>query len=270
MPIPLLRAANVTDVAPLPDPYRGLVNSRYHVQFYPGQLVMFAGPPGGGKTVLALHMTLRLNSPGLYFSADSDERTMLCRAASAMTGHPLRSVYGAWEHGMFRETYGGVLKNSQIKFEFDPTDPTLTDINNTVEAYQELEGTYPKWIVIDTLTNMESGEANEWGGLRKTAKDLHWLARKTKACIFVLCHTSEQNMDFVLGPPPRSAIQGKISQMPSVIITVATHEGTMYLGVVKNRFGEQDPSAKNPVKFLVDISRMRIDDIRMDGGQYGA
>lgn len=270
MPLPLLRAANSAALPPLPDPYAGLKNSRYGVRFYPGQLIMVAGPPGGGKTMLSLHAVLKMNVPTLYFSADSDERTMLCRAASALTGHPLKSVYACWEFDFFRDKYAHVLKGSPLRFEFEPTDPSITDINNALEAYHEVEGEYPRLVVIDTLTNTESGEANEWGGLRKTAKDLHWLARKTKACILVLCHTSEQNMDHVLSAPPRSAIQGKISQLPAVIITMATHEGEMFLGIVKNRFGESDPAAKNPVRFMVDLSRVKIDDVRLDGGQYGA
>lgn len=271
MPLPPLRAANASNVEPLPDPFKGLRNSRYGVRFYPGQLVMIAGPPGGGKTTLSLVTELRMGVSCLYFSADSNEMTMLCRAASALTGHSLSSVYGAWEFGFFRDKYAHVLKDSPIRFEFEPTDPTIHDISNALDAYYEIEGAYPKLVVIDTLTNTEAGDGgNEWGGLRKTAKDLHWLARRTKACVLVLCHTSEQNMDHVLSAPPRSAIQGKISQLPSVILTMATNEGEMFLGVVKNRFGPSDPAAKNPVRFIVDLSRVKIDDVRMDGGQYGA
>jgi RecA-superfamily ATPases implicated in signal transduction len=270
MPLPPLRAANAAHAEPLPDPFKGLRNSKYGVRFYPGQLVMIAGPPGGGKTTLSLAAVLRMGVSCLYFSADSNEMTMLCRAASALTGHSVSAVYGAWEFGMFRELYGHVLKGSPIRFEFEPTDPSITDITNALEAYHEVEGAYPRLLVIDTITNTESGEANEWGGYRKTAKDLHWLARRTKACVLVLCHTSEQNMDHVLAAPPRSAIQGKISQLPSVIITMATNDAEMFLGVVKNRFGPSDPAAKHPVKFIADLSRVRIDDLRMDGGQLGA
>lgn len=270
MPLPLLRAANGTNVDPLPDPYLGLKNSKYEVRFYPGQLVMFAGPPGGGKTMLMLHAVLRMGVSCLYFSADSDERTVACRTASALTGHPLKSVYGAWEFGFFRETYGAVLRSSPVRFEFEPTDPNIADITNALEAYCELHGAYPKILVVDTLTNTEAEGKDEWGGYKQTAKDLHWIARRTRACIFLLCHTSEQNIDHVLSAPPRSAIQGKISQLPSLIVTLAVAEGEMFLGVVKNRFGVQDPAAKDPVRFVVDLSRVRIDDVRLDGGQYGA
>ena len=270
MPLPLLRAANATNLDPLPDPYLGLKNSRYGVRFFPGQLVMFAGPPGGGKTMLMLHMVLKMGVSCLYFSADSDERTVCCRAASALTGHPLRSVYDAWEFGLFRDMYGSSLSQSPVRFEFEPTDPTTADITNALEAYCEVQGEYPRVVVIDTLTNTEAEGKDEWGGYKQTAKDLHWLARRTRACVFVLCHTSEQNLDHLLSAPPRTAIQGKVSQLPSVIITMATADGYMFLGVVKNRFGVQDPAAQDPVKFVVDLSRVRIDDTRMDGGQYGA
>jgi AAA domain len=273
MPLPLLRAVHSGGVLPLPDPYVGLRNSAYAVRFFPGQLVMWAGPPGGGKTMLALHAVLKMGVSCLYFSADSDERTISSRAASALTGHPLSSVCGAWEHGFFREQYGSVLRQAKVRFEFEPTDPSIVDITHALEAYVEVEGVYPQILVVDTLTNTEAGEGNgnEWGGYKKTLKDLHWVGRRTGVCVWVLCHTSEQNLEYILGPPPRSAIQGKVSQFPELIITLAVDgEGYMLLGIVKHRHGVQDPAAKHPVKFLVDLSRVRIDDIRMDGGQFGA
>lgn len=259
MPVPLLRAAKGQMTEPLPDPYRGLAKSRFGIKFYPGQLMMIAGPPGGGKTMLALHAVMKMGVSCLYFSADSDERTIACRAVAAINSHPLTSIYGAWDRGLFEDIYGGVLRDRvKIKFEFEPTDPSVVDVTNAMEAYLELEGVYPRVVVVDTLTNTESGDANEWGGLRKTAKDLHWLARRTKSLLLVLHHTSEHKMEHVINAPPRSEIQGKISQLPSTILTMATDEGVMWIAAVKNRFGESDPAAKSPLRFVVDLSRVRI------------
>lgn len=214
--------------------------------------------------MLALHAVMKMGVSCLYISADSDERTIACRAVAAINAHPLKSIYGAWDRGVFEDIYGPLLRSRvKVKFEFEPTDPSVVDVSNAMEAYLELEGAYPRIVVVDTLSNTESGDANEFFGLRKTAKDLHWLARRTRALLLVLHHTSEQNMDWVINAPPRSAIQGKISQLPSTILTMATHEGVMWIAAVKNRFGESDPAAKSPVRFVVDLSRVRIWDESM-------
>lgn len=263
MPQPLLRAAYAPHLATLPDPYPALASSRYEIKFLPGQLMMIAGPSGCGKTVLALHLVLQTGRRCLYFSADSDERTMACRAASALTGERLSNTFRAWENRSFNNLYKDVLANSHIKFEFEPTDPTIQDIQHSLDAYYDVAGEWPAFVVIDTLTNTEAGDNNEWSGLRKTAKDLHWLARRTNACIIAVHHTSEQREDFEKIPPPRSAIQGKISQLPSVIMTVTAQGGVLNIGVVKNRFGPSDPAAKNPLRLSIDISRMHIDGSRL-------
>lgn len=265
MPVPVLRAANRSAASALPDPWPALRRSKFGVQFFQGQLYMLAGPPGAGKTMLALDAAIKMNVPTLYVSADSDELTMAVRAACAVSHHNARDVRKTMARGMFKDVYGEALKGSLIRFEFDPSNPSITDIGHMLEAYHEVEGQYPRLLVVDTLMNVEGGSDNEWASIRQTAKDFHWLARKTKACLLVLHHTSEQNSDWILQAPPRSAIQGKVSQLPSVIVTVANRSGEMFLAVVKNRFGQADPGASEPLRFIVDMATVRVWDEPMMG-----
>jgi predicted ATP-dependent serine protease len=223
--------------------------------------MMIAGPPGGGKTFLALDAALKMNVPTLYLSCDSDELTMVTRAAAAVTGHRQRDVKETLRLGLFKEVYGKWLRNSPLKIEFDPSNPTFQDIAYILEAYHEMEGQYPKLIILDNVMNLESDTDNEWAGIRKASKDLHWLARKTKACLVALHHTSEPDAKYADKKqlaPPRSAIQGKISQMSPVILTVDTDGALMWVAVVKNRFGQADKNANDPLRFMVDLSRARI------------
>lgn len=260
MPIPVLRAANRKTSHPLPDPWPALANSKFEVQFLPAQFMMLAGPPGAGKTFLALDAALKMDVPSLYLSCDSDETTMVVRTAASVTGHKQRQVRDVLRRGLFKEIYGDRLRSSNLRLEFDPSNPTMQDIAHILDCYLEVEGIYPRLLILDNIMNLESDSENEWAGMRKASKELHWLARKTKACLLGLHHTSEQdpkwNRDQLA--PPRSTIQGKISQMSPVILTVDTDGTYMWVAVVKNRFGMDDRDAKEPIRFMVDLSRARI------------
>lgn len=258
MPVPLLRGANTASGQELPDPYPALAQSKYQVHFYPGQFCMLAGSPGAGKTMLALDMAIRMGVPTLYISADSDDITMRIRAASMLTGHDQRDVRRVAKAGLFADIYGPVLEKLDIRFVFDPSEPSMVDITHALEAYLEINGRYPALVVVDNICNVDTGTDNEWQGIKLAAKDFHYLSRKTKACVLVLHHTSEQDPRWISYAPPRSAIQGKISQLQSLILTVGSDGSEMYIAVVKNRFGDRDPAAVDPFRFIVDFGRGQI------------
>lgn len=265
MPVPLLRAANHQTGAALPDPWPMLAKSKYAVRFYTPMYAMIAGSPGAGKTMLALDMAIRMNVPTLYISADSDEVTMRVRAAAILSGHDQGTIRQVLDYGMFKEVYGHYLAGLPIKFMFDPSEPSMDDIFNALEAFKEVEGEMPKLIIIDNIMNMEIDGNNEWAGMRMASKDLQFLSRKTRACVVALHHTSEQDPRWITSAPPASAIQGKITQLPSMVLTVASVDNQMFVAVVKQRFGDRDPGATNPFRFVTDFSRGKIWDQPMMG-----
>lgn len=258
MPMPFLRAANGRHNKPLPDPWPALAYSRFGVQFLPAQFMMLAGPSGAGKSFMALDAALKMNVPTLYLSCDSDEMTMVVRAAAAVTKHAQRDVREVYKRGLFKEVYGDALRSSVIRLSFDPSNPTMEDVALILESYREVEGTYPRLVVLDNVMNLEGETQNEWGFLRQASKDLHLIARKTKACVLALHHTSEQAEVYSLKAPPKSAIKGKITEMASAILTVSHDAGEMWVAVVKHRHGESDPMAKDPLRFIADLSRAQI------------
>lgn len=272
MPQPLTRTSRAA--APLPDPFHLLAHSKYGVRFRRGEVVMIAGPPGAGKSMLALSAALtwaRQGVPVLYISADSNEATMASRAAACVTGHPVDTVAKTIEIGLWAEEYAPRLAELPIRFEYDDCDPTIGDIANGLTAFLEVWGTAPHVIILDNLMNMTSDDSNEWQGMRNAVKQLHYIARKSKACVVVLHHTSEQDSHFVESAPPRSAIQGKVSQLPALILTVANKGGEMFIGVVKHRHGPADVMAKDPVRMIADFTCCRIHDksLAQEVGFYG-
>lgn len=262
MPMPFLRAANSRNNKPLPDPWPALANSRFEVQFLPAQFYMIAGPSGAGKSFMALDAAIKMNIPTLYLSCDSDEMTVVVRAAAAVTKHSQRDVRETYKRGLFKEVYGDALRDSVIRLSFDPSNPTMQDIAHILEAEYEINGEYPRLIILDNVMNLEGDSGgNEWGFLRKATKDLHWIARKTKACLVGLHHTSEPDPRWTKETPkapPKSSIKGNITEMAPVILTVSHDAGEMWVAVVKNRFGQSDPLAKDPLRFIADLSRAQI------------
>lgn len=263
------RVAAPRTAAPLPDPLPGLAKSRFKLRFSRGELCMFAGAPGAGKTTVALIAAIQMGVPTLYFSADSDELTMAAKTAAKVSGHDYSTVREVQANGLYDEIYGEMVAKLPIRWVFDPSEPSLDDIANAINAYVELWGVTPALIVVDNLMNMRVDDGGqEWSGMRSTVKAMHWLARHTKACVWLLHHTSEQSEAWITSAPPRSAIQGKVSQLPPVILTFGNDGlGGLWVCVAKNRHGEADPTAKAPLRWTVDFSKMRLWDEPMMAGR---
>jgi transcriptional regulator of acetoin/glycerol metabolism len=97
--------------------------------------------------------------------------------------------------------------------------------------------------------------------MRDIMKACHHIARETDSAIFILHHTSEAEGD-PLRPPSRRAIQGKVSQLPEMILTVAmeTEQSEFRIACVKNRFAKHSPMGDKWVALNVDASRMTLKD----------
>lgn len=237
---------------PLPDLFPSL--SRAGIRPRRGQVTMIAGPPGCGKTALALHYAIKSGLPTLYLSPDTDSFTMLLRSAAILTGSRVEDVETAMTGpgAAYYEDEMSALDN--IMFAFDPA-PTLDDIDLEVMAFEELHGSPPSLLVVDTLMNVVAEHENEYAGMREISKMLHYVARRSEAGVFVLHHTSEGEGN-PMYPAPRKAIHGKVAQLPELILTAAMDGNEFRIASVKNRMGFADPTGKTYTTVYVDASRM--------------
>ena len=231
-----LRAAADADALPRVQELEAL----YSFGFLPrrGQILMVTGQPGSQKSGFALWFARRSKVRTLYFSADMDPHTAITRHAAEMSGFTVESVAEAIESDAIA-FFEDDLSGSNIAFCFDSS-PTLDDIADELSAYVELHDEYPELIVIDNALNVEAQLGEESAGLRLILKETHRLARETNAAVFVLHHTREEGTPRL--PQARSAISGKVSQLPERILTVALDDRDMcfMLAPVKNRGGKQD------------------------------
>lgn len=200
------------------------------------ETTMIAGVPGTGKSMLALALALKMGVPTLYVSADTNAHTMAMRLASMISGKSQSET----EHKLFDDpgwTKAILARGSHIVWSFEST-PTLEDVYEEVAAFEELWGQPPALIIIDNLMDVATDGGEEFSSMRAIMKELKYLARATNAAVLIMHHTTEGTS----GTPcqPMSAIQGKVNQIPALILTLANVGESLAVAVVKNRYGRAD------------------------------
>ena len=241
--------------ATLPVVWHSLAAQQIAIRY--GEVSMIAGPPGAGKSTLALALALKTNVPTLYISADTNAHTMAMRLASMISGKSQSDV----EQKLNTDigwTKAVLQKGSHIVWSFESS-PTLEDISEEVLAFEEVWGCAPSMIILDNLMDVATDGGEEFASMRAIMKELKYLARATNAAIVVLHHTSEA----IAGTPcqPRSAIQGKVSQLPALICTLGTVGTSMGVASVKNRYGRADAGGTLMTWLAFNPEYMYIEDI---------
>jgi KaiC/GvpD/RAD55 family RecA-like ATPase len=231
------------------------------IKFRRGQVCLVAASSGTGKSMFAMIYAIKVNVPTMYFSADSDTATIMMRAASHLSGHNQITVeQNLSNDSHYYDKHFDKLKH--IKWVFDSS-PSLDDIELEIKAYVELYGEPPELIIIDNLMNIAAEKDDEWAGLRLIMKELHDMARKTEACVMVLHHVSEQTEYGSLSKPShRRAIKGKVTELPSLILTMGHDPVTteLHIAPVKNRFGFTSVDASEYTSLIVNFGACQISD----------
>lgn len=222
---------------PLPTVFKTF--EAHKIVFRRAEVSMLAGTPGVGKSTLALALALKMKVPTLYISADTNAHTMAMRLASMISGKSQGDV----EHLLQNDvgwTRATLARANHIVWSFESS-PSLQDIDEEVQAFEELWGCPPVAIFVDNLMDIATDGGEEFASMRAIMKELKFLARHTNAGIIVLHHTSEG----VPGSPcqPRSALQGKVAQLPALICTLGVVNTSMAIAPVKNRYGRANADA---------------------------
>lgn len=252
------QAARAADAGGHPLPVAWPSLAEQGVDIRGSELTVVAGQPGCGKSTLALATAVKMQVPTLYFAADTASWTMAVRAIAMVTGMPQDQVevrLSADPH--FAD--GAFDSLRFVRWCFDSS-PTLDDIDDEVAAYEEVWGRNPKLIVIDNLIDVADGE-EEFAALRRTQKELKYLARETGAAVLVLHHVTEAMHVAEGHAPARSAILGKDTRLPALVLTVTNENGFLGIAVVKNRYGKCDPSGRTVTWFTFDGLRMQLKEL---------
>lgn len=251
---------------PLPNPYKGL--SKHEVEFRRGELSLVAAGPGTGKSIFAANLAMHGDVPVMYFSADSNAATQLSRATAIVTGENVRDIKRKLIRDDFGEYYAVLGKKWWIRFSYEAR-PTPGDLERDLACYFELFGIYPHLIVVDNITNVDSGGAGDAEsftfGLEAMCEYLNEMARDTKAHVQTLHHVVGEYSDGLV-PIPLSGVKGKIGRVPSVILTIHKEIDGMdgrilHVSPVKNREGFEDSSGQTFSSYDFNNVNMRLTDI---------
>lgn len=260
----LLRVARETAGSPqqLPAVFPGLAEAG--IKPRRSTVTMIAATPGSLKSMLTLYWIARMGLPTLFFSADTDAYESMKRAAAMVSGKTMDEVERDIAAGRQSE-YEDALTALNIRWVFE-TDPTYTDLELETAAFAEVFGEFPEVIVMDNLMNIVGENENEWSSMRDTTKALKRLVRITNASVFVLHHMSETEKDNGR-PAARNRLQGKVSQLPEMILSIALSGDELRICAVKNRFGPDDASGEKYVVVYADPGRCRFYNSRMAKSQ---
>lgn len=222
-----------------------------------GTATFIMGPPGAFKTGFAMYYILRLGLPTLYCSADAEDFETVERAAALTTGVPMSEVgkdYARYEEALSQLNH--------VRFCYDSS-PTYKDLFLEIAAYAEVFGEFPKVLVIDTLMKVVGETDDEWASMRDTAQVIHELTHITKASVFVLHHASDDRADTTT-PSPRNKMQGRVSQLPKAIWSLALAGDELRIAAVKSKWCREDPSGRDYATLFVDAGTNRLFNSRYD------
>lgn len=212
------------------------------------------------KTVLALNIVRKLGPkvPIIYHSSDSDDFTMASRTLAMHTGKDTEATE-QMVMGQEQAAYEALKHYRNVRWSFRSS-PDLEFFENEAKAYLTMKGTYPHLTVIDILMNVdyEGVDGQIYWGLMAELNDM---AREQQSCVLVVHHTSESAKPG--SPPPRSAILGKPTHLPTGVITLHgdSADGRLDLAMVKNRFGPMDPTGATFFSMKADPSITRIEEM---------
>lgn len=233
---------------PLPNMYSPL--EARGVQVCKGQLSLIVGPPGAGKSLLAMSYLVRAGVPSLAFLLDIDQLSAAARFGSILTGDKFGYVKANIDQYIPKL---GELKDSQVVFHALDMD----DIRLQVSAFEQRLGLPPDLVVVDNLGNLTSAMDNEWALLKALTLELDLLAREMNCAVVACAHVTDLE---TTNPAGRTKILGKVSQYPRLILSVGFDpvSGEYKVSAVKNSSGPSDVSASHPITMYADPSRMYL------------
>lgn len=247
-------AQGLTNGEPLPDVFPTL--KERGIRLYRGSTVLVGGTPGSMKTMLLGALVDDMQVPTLYFSNDTNELDTVSRMLSRRTRQDSRLMRDralrdpAWAAKTIADM-------DWVRWNFNPA-PALEEIEEEIQAFEELWGEHPHLVVVDILMKVDYMDSSR-SPLEVVVQFLDKVARETGACVVIACHTSENEPGYPT--QPLRAFLDKIGKLSTLCLTLAHVDGVLYVAPVKNRNGPADSTGRTYVTFLVDAPTATIEEM---------
>jgi len=132
-----------------------------------------------------------------------------------------------------------------------------------VKSFEAIYGQYPDILVIDNLIDFVSSPM-AWDEMQVMIKALDALSKEIKAHILILHHAklpdanpNARNPRPLDQPPADYEIQGRVTQFPRLVLTMAAESLHANLACVKNTNGPQYRDARHTIPITI-LPSMRV------------
>lgn len=223
--------------------YRKGLKARY------GQVMMLVGRSGSGKSAFALFLAEKWGLPTLYCSADMNSFVASSRVASMKLGattEEVEAMMAGSEHA--QKAVLDTLREVPMTFSYD-SPITEWGIQQELNAWVELWGTYPGLLVIDNFMDLEGCEA-DYVAQMAAMQSLISLGRATGMTILILHHATDKSQEAKSdpwSPPSRSDVKGGLSEKPELSLSVALnpYDQAFRIAIIKQRSGKSDQTGQD-------------------------
>ena len=194
------------------------------------------GAPGALKSMLSLAWCLELDAPTRMISLDTDPATQAVRVIARLTGNETTKI---WPDKI---RWAGWLREQTTKLRIHSDPVSVDEVDEIVTADTEYWGQAPGLVVIDDVSKLVM-EERDYSGFDTAMLELHRIARRHKTVVLALHHLHRG--DSSARTKPIKLSDGKYTGEYEAEIVLglwrpAEHE--LKVGVLKNRFGNDDPT----------------------------
>jgi predicted ATP-dependent serine protease len=223
----------------------------------PGTLLLVLGAPGALKSMLSLSWCLELDGPTRIVSLDTDPATQAGRTIARLTGRKTSEILETPES---KAQWAGWLREQELKVRFLNTPIAAEDVGDLIAADKEYWGETPGLVVIDDVSKLRMKERG-YQDFDTAMLELHRTARKYNTVLLGLHHLHRGGSS--ARTQPISLHDGKYTGEYEAEIVLGMwrpEHNVLRVGVLKNRFGADDPTGKLYAELYADPANVEIRD----------
>lgn len=240
-------------------PWRNLAHL---LQIPPGILVIVLGAPGALKSMFSLAWCLELDEPTRIISLDTDPRTQASRIIARGTGIPSAKILED------RPRWAPWLREQKLKLKVGIQPTSAIEVGEVIAADTEFWGKAPALVVVDDVSKLKMDR--DYSSYDGAFLELHRAAKRHNTVVMAIHHLHRG--DSSARTKPIRLTDGKYTgeyEAPIVLGLWRPQHNQLKVGILKNRFGPDDPEGLHPVDLYADPSICDIRDSYTPGIAVG-